>query len=271
MSSMPDYESIVLEHYRQQAQKLGMGKLCTMPDEIVREREVEAICQYISWFKRADGSIARVLDIGCGNGYTLSVLRRRFSDLALVGVDYSPEMIQLARARGLERCQIEPGDVRSLQFESGAFDIVLSERCIINLMDRGDQQIALHEIHRVLRNRGVCLFIEAFTDGLDNLNRARSEMGLDPIPMPYHNLFLDKEWFLRAVEGLFAMRRPSDLGDTTLPDHNFLSSHYFMSRVVHSCLSKVGDRRNTEFVKFFSFLPPIGNYASVQLFVLQKV
>lgn len=29
--------------------------------------------------------------------------------------------------------------------------------------------------------------------------------------------------------------------------------------------------QNTEFVKFFSFLPPIGNYAPIKAYILQKV
>jgi SAM-dependent methyltransferase len=265
-----DYETTVLEHYRSQAEQLGLSELSTMPDAIVREREVDAICRYLERFREAAPPIGRLLEVGCGNGFLLSVLRERYPDLELVGIDYSEEMVALAQSRRLDRCDVARGDVRELEFESGAFDVVVSERCVINLLVREDQSAALAEVHRVLRRGGLCVLQEGFSEGLDNLNRARAEFDLDPIPMPFHNLFLHREWFDAVITGLFAVRGPRDFGDETLPDFNFLSSHYFMSRVVHAALTRK-DVRNSEFVRFFSFLPPIGNYASVQLLVLERL
>jgi hypothetical protein len=40
--------------------------------------------------------------------------------------------------------------------------------------------------------------------------------------------------------------------------------------VLHPLLTKGEWIRNTEFVSFFSFLPPIGNYAPVQSLVFKK-
>jgi SAM-dependent methyltransferase len=240
-----------------------------MPDRIVRERELDAIVAYAAAVEPDSGSF-RILDVGCGNGLTLSTLRERFPEAELAGIDYSAEMVELARSRGIPGCRIEAGDVRALGEDNASADLAVSERCVINLLDDQDQARALRELRRVLRPGGFCLFIEGFQEGIDNLNAARAEFGLEPIPVPHHNLFFEEARFRATIDGLFELREPSELGDDDLPPRNFLSSHYFMSRVVHAALAR-NDVRNSRFVEFFSFLPPVGNYASVQLCALQRI
>jgi hypothetical protein len=114
--------------------------------------------------------------------------------------------------------------------------------------------------------------LESFTDGFDNLNKARNELGLDNIPVAHHNLYFNKELFTEFLQPLFSILSGTDLGsDSTALLPNFLSSHYFSARVLHPLLTK-GDPnlKNTEFVKFFSFLPPSGNYGPIQAHILQK-
>lgn len=268
MQAVQSYEQVILDHYRAQADVLGLGAASTMPDDVVRARELDAVLRYVDWYA-AEHPVARVLEIGCGNGILLQALRERFPTPTLVGLDYTPEMVDLARGRAIPRSAVDHGDVRAMTYDDETFDVVVSERCIINLMDRDDQARALREVHRVLRPGGLAVLIEGFRDGLDNLNAARREMALEDIPMPHHNLFFEKDWFLGTVGRLFHFIRPADTGDAAMPDFNFLSSHYFMSRVVHAALSR-SDQRNSHFVRFFSFVPPVGNYASVQLYVVRK-
>lgn len=264
---MSGYEETVLEHYARQAAECGLSPTSTMPDEIVREREIDAIVSYVEAASQI-GNVSRLLEVGCGNGHMLATLRERFPSIELVGSDFSPDMIELANRRGIPNATLKTDDVRSLQESDGAYDVVVSERCIINLLDRDDQRDAIREVHRVLRPGGICILIEGFTEGIESLNRARAEFGLPPIPVPFHNLFFDQPWLESVTDGLFT-RRDEDFGDGTLPRGNFLSSHYFISRVLHAAISR-NEIRNSEFVRFFSFLPPSGNYASVQLRVLQR-
>lgn len=265
----PAYSQIVLDHYRQEALKHGAEPNSTMADEIIRGREIAAILRLLD-FVLARGAIAspRLLEIGCGNAYLLSVLRSRFPRMALTGIEYTPEMVAIAAARKISECTVNQGDARKLPFADRSFELVVTERCFINVMDRKDQERCFAEAARVLVPGGHFVCVEAFTDGLNDLNAARVEMGLEPNKEPHHNLWLDKPWFLKAIEPMF---RVIDVaGDPSLPPPNFLSSHYFISRVMYPALTKREIIYNTHFVKFFSFLPPIGNYGPVQVHLLER-
>ncbi|MCD6497201.1 MAG: methyltransferase domain-containing protein [Deltaproteobacteria bacterium] len=82
-------------------------------------RRMESVAEEIE-----DGST--VLEIGCGSGDLLDVIRGRRPNCSLKGIDLSPEAVQVARTRGFD---VEQRDVMSL--DPNATDpvdfIVLSE------------------------------------------------------------------------------------------------------------------------------------------------
>ncbi|MBA3511191.1 class I SAM-dependent methyltransferase [Sphingomonas sp.] len=272
MSSAPksSYRDLILEHYRKEAEKHGQDASSTMRDEITRGREVTAVLRVVDWLSAREKKLANLVDIGCGNGYLLEVLRERHPQLELTGLEYTPELVEIARERNVERCPVVEGDVRDLPFDDDSFDAVVTERCIINIMDQEDQARSLREVGRILRSGGYYLCIEAFTDGLQQLNQARAELGLLPNEQPYHNIWFDKEWFLQTIAEQFDIVDLDSEDDRSLPVPNFLSSHYFVSRAVYPAVTQAEIVYNSHFVKFLSFLPPIGNYAPIQFWLLQK-
>ena len=77
-----------------------------------------------------------------------------------------------------------------------------------------------------------------------------------------------------AVQSELRVVDPAELdpdGGGDLLRSNFLSSHYFVARILHPLITRGEWVKNTEFVKFFSFLPPIGNYAPVQAYIFEKL
>ncbi|MES1217582.1 MAG: methyltransferase domain-containing protein [Bacteroidota bacterium] len=272
MSERVSNDQIIQSHYKLQAEKHKDSPTSTMEDVIIRQKEIESI---FSFFHLRDVSKVnnKVLEIGCGNGYTLEQLANNFPETSFSGLDFSHDLLSIAAKRKLKNASFAQGDVRNLSFADESFDIIYTERCLINLLSWEDQQKGLQEINRVLKKGGFYFMVESFTDGFDNLNKARHELGLDNIPVAHHNLYFNKEAFKKFIEPLFTIADPSSLGNTdnTKLASNFLSSHYFTARVLHPLLTK-GDPnlKNTEFVKFFSFLPPSGEYAPIQAFILQK-
>ncbi|MCW3089636.1 MAG: hypothetical protein JWP81_705 [Ferruginibacter sp.] len=264
-------DQVIQSHYKIQAEKHKDSPSSTMEDQIIRQKEIESI---FSFFNLRDTSQInnKVLEIGCGNGYTLEQLATSFPGTEFQGLDFSHDLLAIAAKRKIKNASFSQGDTRKLTFDNESFDIVYTERCLINLLNWEDQQKGLKEIARVLKKGGFYFMVESFTDGFDNLNKARNELGLDSIPVAHHNLYFNKQSFKQFIEPVFTIVDPSSLGnaDAKLAS-NFLSSHYFTARVIHPLLTK-GDPnlKNTEFVRFFSFLPPSGEYAPIQAFILQK-
>jgi arsenite methyltransferase len=96
----------------------------------------------------------RILDVGCGPGfYCLELSEVVGSSGSVVGVDSSPAMLQLARARcaGRDNVGLVEGEATALPVESGSFDGVV---CIQALEYVSDVDAAVAELHRALRPGG---------------------------------------------------------------------------------------------------------------------
>ncbi|WP_161976327.1 class I SAM-dependent methyltransferase [Mycolicibacterium sp. CH28] len=97
---------------------------------------------------------AEVLDVGTGPGALVGELARRRSDLRLVGVDLSTDMVAAAR-RNLrefgERATAVHGDVADLPFAEHTFDLVVTS---FSSHHWDDLAAAVPELARVLRPGG---------------------------------------------------------------------------------------------------------------------
>lgn len=102
----------------------------------------------------------RVLEVGCGPGH-LSIQLAREHGLDVTALDLDPAMIERARAnadRPGDGDQLRPsfvvGDVASLAFPTGSFDLVVSTMSVHHW---ADPAAGLAEIGRVLRPGGRAL------------------------------------------------------------------------------------------------------------------
>ena len=96
----------------------------------------------------------QVLDAGCGTGLLLEQMAISVGDSGqVVGVDYSPDMLDMARQRcqDLDNVELHQGSVEQLDFEQDSFDLV---SCIQTLLYVARVETALGEIHRVLKPHG---------------------------------------------------------------------------------------------------------------------
>lgn len=97
----------------------------------------------------------RLLDVGCGTGFSLTWLRDRFFAHEAFGVDVSPHAAALWRLRDLDTVAVASAD--SLPFAAAEFDLVTCFDVIYQL-DTMEAQTAIAEIGRVLKPGGL-LFI----------------------------------------------------------------------------------------------------------------
>jgi len=115
------------------------------------------------------GGGERVLDLGCGGGRHADALRRR--GVRVTGLDLSVLLLGAALRRG--GCCYVRGDMRSLPFADGAFDVVLNLFTSFGYFARdGEHQRVLRAVTRVLRRGGKFV--------LDFLNAAAVRATLVP-------------------------------------------------------------------------------------------
>jgi SAM-dependent methyltransferase len=109
----------------------------------------------------APGAV-RILDLGCGPGRLTVEFARRWEAATIVGLDIDPAMLDRARARaaagGVEgRVSFVEGDVGSLPFGDGTFDLVTST---FSLHHWPDADRGLAEAARVLAPGGVAVIYD---------------------------------------------------------------------------------------------------------------
>ena len=104
-----------------------------------------------------------VLDIGCGGGKTVERLAGIATDGKVVGIDYSPDAVAVARKKNRAlihegRVEILPEAVSSMRFSDGAFGLVTAFESHYFWPDfRND----LKEVHRVTKQDGQLLIVGA--------------------------------------------------------------------------------------------------------------
>lgn len=98
---------------------------------------------------------ARVLDLATGSGDLALALGQRLPNSEITAADFSPEMLAIARRKGVPRTVV--ADALQLPFEDGSFDCVTVGFGLRNMADWG---AALREMARVLRADGHVLILD---------------------------------------------------------------------------------------------------------------
>lgn len=96
----------------------------------------------------------RALEVGCGTGYVSAEFAKRYPGLKLVSLDLAPEGLRYAQQRGLRG--LTQGDIRSLPYASGSFEVLLVLDVITHLEAEETEQ-AFREFARVLAPGGLLL------------------------------------------------------------------------------------------------------------------
>ena len=99
---MKSYDKIIKNHYNKVAKKWGTSFKSTMEDVTVRTLETEFIIQMIRSLLNNHFSNIRapkLIDVGCGNGYSLSIIKKKFKNLNLYGLEPNNKLSKLAKSR----------------------------------------------------------------------------------------------------------------------------------------------------------------------------
>jgi len=146
------------EGFYQKIPKLGVifyEKL--MDSEMIKIQIEEIIGEILS-----NVSNGKVLDVGTGPGRLLQRMHEINPNLELFGLDISKSMYKRAK-KNLQGFGIEliHGNILKTEFESNFFDVVTCTGSFY-LWDYPVE--SLSEIHRILKNKGLALLFETYSD-----------------------------------------------------------------------------------------------------------
>ncbi len=115
--------------------------------------------------RTGDGTLA-ILDVGCGTGVFASRIRAASPRSTVWGVDLVSAMLVRGRARWRsdpEHVAAVQGDSERLPFATGSFDVVT---CANSFHHYPRQEVAVAEMHRVLKPGGRLFLVDGCRDGL---------------------------------------------------------------------------------------------------------
>lgn len=227
--------------WEQRASEYGSRSTATLGERFLRQLEIKTMIKVIEHY----GS-SRVLDVGCGNGYSTRIFAQKCSEVDFYGIDYSPKMVECAKEYESKNLHFAFGDVLDVDtLPDRQFDLVLTQRCIQNLPTYEMQCQAIHNILDRKAPEGVLALMECSKDGVELLNAVRMRLGRKPIEgiEPWHNNFLVDANMIQ------------DWGATIV---HFSSTYMFLTRVISSRLARIG-----------YVLPAIGKFGYDKLYLIK--
>ncbi|WP_205651049.1 class I SAM-dependent methyltransferase [Tsuneonella mangrovi] len=155
---------------------------------------------------RDDPTPPRLLDVGCGNGFTTVEFAAAFGKDNLIGIDPSPMVAGLTRKHGIAAVR---GTLDTVDLPAESFDVVV---ILGNFMLHRDPYFTLSESRRVLKPGGI-------------------------IVVDYKNI----DSSLRKAAGLMARLWPGKLSRNSFIQRNFVNMRFGFNRAFfRGMMDKVG-------------------------------
>ena len=144
----------------------GVYKMCKKdyPD-VLEELEKEAFTD--------------LLDCGCGTAPMISLLYEKYPEKHYTGIDLTPKMIEVAKAKKLPGVEFVVGDCENLPFDDNSFDAII---CCESFHHYPNVQDFFNSVYRVLKPGGRLVLRDM------TFNWAATRWFCNKIEMPIINL-----------------------------------------------------------------------------------
>jgi SAM-dependent methyltransferase len=193
----------VKRHWERLAQEHGTALDATTKTQTIKRLEIAALARA---FRAAGLDAGTVLEVGCGNGRNCLELAAKFPQARFTGIDYVPQMVDNARAAAAEAkapgVTFEVGNALELERHpllEDAYDVVFTDRCLINLATIDEQLAGLRQLAAKVRLGGHLVVLENTVQAFERQNDLREAGGLPRRTPPEHNLFIDEGPFLELA------------------------------------------------------------------------
>lgn len=104
----------------------------------------------------------KLLDVGCGTGEDLMMLKSKYPEMRLYGIDADPRIIEIAKKKNSEKkfgINFQLAFAEELPFKKNLFDAVWCNLVLHHLPTNSKKQ-AIKEMYRVLKKGGKYFLIE---------------------------------------------------------------------------------------------------------------
>jgi SAM-dependent methyltransferase len=185
---------IVIRNNKEVLEHWNRNEIESMYDKFLLNAEIRLIKNYIPEF-------SKILDAGCGEGEgTLEY--SKINGTNICAVDFSDSRLTKAKRnlRDVNNVTLKKVDFLSNYTLDTDFDIVISQRFIINLMSWNLQKKVIKDLMNHLKTGGYLLMLEGYKEGVDELNKLRKVFKLPEIPIKWHNLFLEDKYLIKYLK-----------------------------------------------------------------------
>lgn len=250
-----------VKQYWENRALMDPGPQSTTMDYWLRQIEANFLKEFVEKHK-----LKNVCDLGCGDGLTTISCARVSPKANFIGIDYSESMIGNAKRNSndhrVDNLEFRVGDVtENLNLQN--VDLIYTTRCLINIPDWQQQQLAISNIHEALARGGTYIMIENFHEGHDLFNSIRTAFGLSEIPIRSHNNYFYTDKLITYISTFFEV----------INQINISSSYYLVSRIIYSSLCKrdgISPDYHDPHHELAANLPFVGEFGPVRAIVLKK-
>lgn len=211
----------IKKHWEDLAKEFGADLMATTKNHTIKRLEVAALFRAMQKTPFYKTGKAHVLEVGCGNGHNCFLLSELLPALQFLGVDYIPEMIRNAEklknsnTKKYSRIAFETGDILDLDNNpriDDAYDIVFTDRCIINLNTLDLQLRAVDQLSKKVAQNGYLIILENFKQSHERQNDGRIAAGFPKRIPDAYNLFIDEAIFIPHVKKSMELLSIDDFG-----------------------------------------------------------
>lgn len=176
------------------------------------------------------GSDDELADFGCGDAE--STVHYAAKVKKCLALEHSSTLRNKAAERfaaaGVKNVTLVDGDALDLSAYEGGFNVVVTQRVLINFMSWEEQKLVITNVWKALRPGGRYVMIENTFEGFEALNSVRRALNLPNIPLhDWHNYFLHYDKFMEFIDEKFVIEKT----------HTF-NLYYLLTRVFVNLFAK---------------------------------
>ena len=195
------------KHWKDWAEKYGEDIRATDKSKTKKTLEVDALIRGIfeAGFKTKDSFT--ILEAGSGTGHNCIALSKAFPNALIEGFDYVEEMVSnansLKKKLDLRNITYSCDNLLKLDqshFFKKKFDVIFTNRCLINLNTHDLQKIAIKNLSKLVSENGIMILAENPQKKFDYQNNLRGLLGLPERSHPEFNLLIDENSYIKSAK-----------------------------------------------------------------------